>query len=56
MPYTQADLDWAAQMFGDVEADRRFDEQAQEAAWYDQFNDTSPRLVIASYAVTVAMT
>ena len=42
-PYTQADLDWAAQAFGDAKADRengRLDEQAQEAAWYDQFHDT----------------
>ncbi len=41
-PYTQADLDWAAQAFGDAEADRRLEEQAQEAAWYDQFNGSIP--------------
>ena len=30
MPYTLADLDWAAQAFGDAEADRRLDEQAPQ--------------------------
>jgi hypothetical protein len=42
MPYTQADLDWAAQTFGDAEADRRLEEQALQAAWDDQFNDSLP--------------
>ena len=28
--------------FGDAEADRYLEEQAQEAAWYDQFNGTIP--------------
>ena len=31
-PYTQADLDWAAQMFADVEADRELDERARDAS------------------------
>lgn len=41
-PFTQADLDWAAQTFGEIEDDRRLEEQALQAAWDDQFNDTLP--------------
>ncbi len=41
-PYTWQDLQEAAQMFGDAEADRILEERAQEAAWYDQFNGTFP--------------
>ena len=41
-PYTQADLDWAAQMFADVEADRELDARALEAEWTDQFNGSLP--------------
>jgi hypothetical protein len=40
-PYTQDDLDWAAQTFGQLE-DERLEEQALQAAWDDQFNDTLP--------------
>jgi hypothetical protein len=36
------DLEWAAQFFGDLEADRLLEEEALEAAWNDQFNDTFP--------------
>lgn len=44
------DLNEAAQMFGDLEdarireeaENRRLEEQALEAAWNDQFNDTLP--------------
>jgi hypothetical protein len=35
-----ADLDWAAQSFGDAESDRenaRLEEQAEQARWDDQF-------------------
>ena len=39
-PYTQADLDWAAQTFGEIEDERRIEEQALQAAWDDQFNDS----------------
>jgi hypothetical protein len=35
---SQADLDWAAQTFGDTEADRELEEQALQARWDDQFN------------------
>jgi hypothetical protein len=41
---SQADQDWAAQFFGELEdarlrdeEDRRLEEQAQQAAWDDQF-------------------
>jgi hypothetical protein len=37
MPFTQADLDWAAQAFGDAEADRELEERALQAEWDDQF-------------------
>ena len=42
MPYTWQDLQDAALMFGEAEADRHLEEQAQEAAWYDQFNGSFP--------------
>jgi hypothetical protein len=42
-PYTLQDALEAAQMFGDAEADRRLEEQAQEALWYDQFNGSFPK-------------
>ena len=35
---SQADLDWAAQTFGDAESDRHLEEQAEQARWDDQFN------------------
>jgi hypothetical protein len=41
-PYTQADLDWAAQTFGEPEDERRLEVQALQAAWDDRFNDTIP--------------
>jgi hypothetical protein len=34
---SQADLDWAAQAFGDAESDRHLEEQAEQARWDDQF-------------------
>src|SRR5690349_7038958 len=43
MPYTQADLDWAAQAFADAETDREnrhLEELAAEAKWLDQFNNS----------------
>src|SRR5262245_41083923 len=42
LPVTQADLDWAAQAFGDAEADRELEACAQQAAWDDQFNGSLP--------------
>ena len=39
---SQADLDWAAQAFGDAESDRHLEEQALQAAWDDQFDRTFP--------------
>ena len=49
MPYTWQDLQDAAQMFGDAEAERLLaeenrllEEQAQEAAWNDQFTNSFP--------------
>jgi hypothetical protein len=39
---SQADLDWAAQAFGDAEADRELEEQALQAAWDDQFANAFP--------------
>ena len=41
-PFTQADLDWAAQMFGDAESDRELETRALEAEWTDQFNGSIP--------------
>src|SRR5262249_17536563 len=41
-PYTQADLDWAAQFFGALEDARQLEEQALQARWDDQFNRTFP--------------
>jgi hypothetical protein len=37
------DLAWAAQAFGDAEADRELEERALQAAWDDQFNGTFPK-------------
>jgi hypothetical protein len=43
MPYTQADLDWAAQFFGQLEDERReLEERALQAQWDDQFVGTIP--------------
>ena len=36
------DLAWAAQAFGDAEADRELEEQALQAAWDDQFTNAFP--------------
>ena len=36
------DLAWAAQAFGDAEADRQLEEQALQAAWDDQFTGAFP--------------
>ena len=35
---SQADLDWAAQCFGDAESDRELEERALQAAWDAQFD------------------
>jgi hypothetical protein len=43
MPYTQADLDWAAQFFGRLEDERReLEARALQARWDDQFVGTIP--------------
>ena len=39
---SQADLAWAAQAFGDAEADRQLEEQALQARWDDQFTNAFP--------------
>ncbi len=39
-PYTWQDLEDAAQMFGDAEADRELEARAVQAAWDDRFNGT----------------
>jgi hypothetical protein len=39
---SQADLDWAAQCFGDAESDRELEARAEQARWDDQFNRTFP--------------
>ena len=36
------DLAWAAQAFGDAEADRELEARAQQAAWDDQFTNAYP--------------
>ena len=36
------DLAWAAQAFGDAEADRQLEEQALQARWDDQFAGAFP--------------
>ena len=36
------DLAWAAQAFGDAEADRPLEEQAEQARWDDQFTNAFP--------------
>jgi hypothetical protein len=41
-PDTQADLDWAAQFYGDFGADRRLEVQARQGRWDDQFNRAFP--------------
>ena len=43
-PFTpsQADQAWAAQAFGDAEADRQLEEQALQARWDDQFAGAFP--------------
>ena len=41
-PYTAQDLQDAAQMFGDAEADRWLEEQALQARWDDQFTNAFP--------------
>jgi hypothetical protein len=40
MPYTQADLDWAAQFFGELDDARQLEERALLAQWDDQFIGT----------------
>src|SRR5262249_42859918 len=42
IPFTQADLDWAAQFYGELEDNRRLEERALQAAWDDQFIGTMP--------------
>ncbi len=42
MPYTQADLDWAAQTFGELEDERQLEERALQAQWDDQFAGSLP--------------
>jgi hypothetical protein len=49
MPFTQADLDWAAQFFGELEDNRQLEEhnreleeRALQARWDDQFIGTIP--------------
>ena len=42
MPFTQADLDWAAQFLGELEDNRRLEDRALQAAWDDQFIGTMP--------------
>jgi hypothetical protein len=42
MPFTQADLDWAAQTFGELDDARQLEERALQAQWDDRFNDTIP--------------
>jgi hypothetical protein len=39
---TEADLDWAAQAFGDAESDREQEERALQAQWDDQFAGAFP--------------
>jgi hypothetical protein len=42
MPFTQADLDWAAQFFGELEEARQLEERALQSHWDDQFVGTIP--------------
>jgi hypothetical protein len=44
MPFTQDDLDWAAQTFGELEDNRELEERALQARWDDQFIDTIPAI------------
>ena len=39
---SQADLDWAAQFFGELEDARELEEQAEQARWDDQFAGAFP--------------
>jgi hypothetical protein len=44
LSFTPADLAWAAQAFGDAEADREnreLEDRAQQARWDDQFHVTA---------------
>jgi hypothetical protein len=41
-PFTQADLDWAAQFFGELEDRRQLEERALQAQCDDQFIGTLP--------------
>jgi hypothetical protein len=41
-PYTAQDLQDAAQMFADAEADRELEERALQARWDDQFTNAYP--------------
>jgi len=36
------DLAWAAQAFGDAEADRELEERAEQSRWDDQFTNAFP--------------
>src|SRR5262249_15855309 len=40
---SQADLDWAAQAFGDAAGDRQLEEEALQAAWDSQFDGAFPK-------------
>jgi hypothetical protein len=42
MPFTQADLDWAAQTFGELEDKRQLEGRVLQARWDDQFVGTLP--------------
>jgi hypothetical protein len=42
MPFTAADLDWAAQFFGELDDARQLEERALQARWDDQFAGTLP--------------
>jgi hypothetical protein len=42
-PFTQADLDWAAQFFGDLESDRELEERYQQFRYDAQFDGTFPQ-------------
>ena len=42
MPYTQPDLDWAAQFFCQLDDERRLEERALQAQWDDQSIDSIP--------------
>jgi hypothetical protein len=42
MPFNRADLDWAAEAFGDLAEDDHLDELAEQARWDDQFHGSIP--------------